>query len=280
MTMADPLMHNIACREILNDADREALMVAFGCTTSVPAGSHIAGARTAPDGCTLLISGWAGRMKHLCDGRRQIVMLSIPGDFLDVADFALRRSDSDPVAPAPCRIARVTYERLQQLIAERPRIARLFLVIASMDAAIVSEHVLSLGRRDALQRMAHLLCELDARKAMSRSLEIDGFYLPLTQTELADCIGITPVHANRVLQELRARKLITLRMRQLTILDREALAALAEFDPRYLEMPVSGLSPGRGRSRVQPINKASEPLRSGSPPPQSRVALNRMTQAM
>jgi len=101
-------------------------------------------------------------------------------------------------------------------------------------AAITRELALSLGQRSAISRMAHLFCELHVRLSEVGRSHPDGFEFPLTQRELSECLGLTVVHANRTIQELRRRGLVELENRQLTILNREGLEGIAEFDPSYL----------------------------------------------
>jgi CRP-like cAMP-binding protein len=115
-----------------------------------------------------------------------------------------------------------------------PRLARLFWFSTNVDASITRELALSLGQRSAMSRMAHLFCELYERLQVVGRAEPDSYAFPLTQRELAECLGLTVVHANRTLQELRRRRLVELEARRLTILDREGLEEVAEFDPDYL----------------------------------------------
>jgi CRP-like cAMP-binding protein len=107
-------------------------------------------------------------------------------------------------------------------------------MFTNVDAAITRELSLSLGQRSALSRMAHLFCELHVRLDVVGRARPDGYELPLTQRELAECLGLTVVHANRTIQELRRRNLVDLENRQLTIRDRRGLQGVAEFDPSYL----------------------------------------------
>jgi len=107
-------------------------------------------------------------------------------------------------------------------------------MLTNVDAAITRELALSLGQRSAISRMGHLFCELHARLDAVGRARPDGYELPMTQRELAECLGLTVVHANRTLQELRRRGLVEFENRQLTILDRRGLEGVAEFDPSYL----------------------------------------------
>ena len=126
------------------------------------------------------------------------------------------------------------HERLEDVIERFPRLARAYWFSTNVDAAIHRELALSLGQRSAISRMAHLFCELHARLDMVGRARSDGYGFPLTQRELSECLGLTVVHANRTLQELRRRGLVELENRQLTIRDRRGLEGIAEFDPAYL----------------------------------------------
>ena len=160
--------------------------------------------------------------------------LHVAGDFADLHGFTLKRLDHDVMTLSDCIIAVVPHDRLQEITEQYPRLARIYWLSTNVDAAITRELALSLGQRSAISRMAHLFCELHARLDVVGRARSDGFEFPLTQRELAECLGLTVVHANRTIQELRRRGLVELENRQLTILDRRGLEGLAEFDPSYL----------------------------------------------
>jgi CRP-like cAMP-binding protein len=182
----------------------------------------------------LLLDGWMARSKDLAGGERQVTELHVAGDFPDLHGFTLKRLDHDIVALSECRIAVVPHERLRQLTEKHPRLGRVYWFTTNIDAAIHRELALSLGQRSAISRMAHLFCELQVRLDVVGRARKDGYEIPLTQRELSECLGLTVVHANRTLQELRRRGLVELENRQLTIRDRRGLEGVAEFDPGYL----------------------------------------------
>jgi CRP-like cAMP-binding protein len=183
---------------------------------------------------TLLLEGWLARAKDLPSGQRQIAELHVPGDFADLHGFALKHLDHDVVSITRCRLALVPHDRLVDLTERFPHLTRVYWFSTNVDAAIHREWTLSLGRRSALSRMAHLFCELHVRLGIIDYTTNEGYDLPLTQVELGECLGLTAVHVNRTLQELRRMGLIELQSRRLTIFDLPALKALAEFDPAYL----------------------------------------------
>lgn len=182
----------------------------------------------------LLISGWLSRNKDLSSGERQVLELHVAGDFADLHGYSLKRLDHDVMTLSESEIAVVPHDRIQQLVERHPRLGRYYWLSTNVDAAITRELALSLGQRSALSRMAHLFCELHARLADVGQARPDGFEFPLTQRELSECLGLTVVHVNRTIQELRRRGLVELENRQLTILDRGGLEGVAEFDPAYL----------------------------------------------
>jgi CRP-like cAMP-binding protein len=182
----------------------------------------------------LLLDGLVARAHQLSEGERQITELHVPGDFADVHGFTLKRLDHDVVTMTRCRIAIVPHDRLRTLTEAHPHLARVYWFGTNLDAAIHRAWEVSLGRRRASPRMAHLFCELHVRLGIVELATDEGFSLPLTQDELADCLGLTAVHVNRTLKELRERELVEFRSGRVIINDLAGLRELAEFDPAYL----------------------------------------------
>ena len=182
----------------------------------------------------LLVDGWMARVKSLRDGQRQATEIHVSGDFADLHAFTLKRLDHDVVTITDCSLAVVPHDRVEELITNHPRLQRVYWFATNLDAAIHRESALSLGRRSAQSRLAHLFCELEVRLRIVGLASPGGFAFPLTQEDISECLGMTPVHLNRSLQELRARGLLRLESRWATILDAAGLAELAEFDPTYL----------------------------------------------
>lgn len=182
----------------------------------------------------LLLQGWLARTKDLADGQRQISELHIAGDFADLHSFTLKRLDHHVVTLTPCRIAAVPHDRLFDITQRFPHLTRVYWFSTNVDGAMYREWTVSLGRRSALARMAHLFCELLVRLEIVDLTDGNSYEFPLTQQELSECLGLTAVHVNRTLQELRKRELIELEGRRATVLNVPALQALAEFDPAYL----------------------------------------------
>src|SRR5690606_34762116 len=182
----------------------------------------------------LLISGVAARSKQMEDGGRQITELHIDGDFVDLHSFLLKKLDHDVVAMSPVRMALVPHERLKAVTEEQPHLTRMLWLSTLIDSAIHREWIVSAGRRSALKQIACLFCEMLLRYEIVGLAQDDRCPMALTQNELADACGLTAVHVNRVLQELRSEALIHWRRGELVVLDFERLASLGGFDPRYL----------------------------------------------
>ena len=183
---------------------------------------------------TLLLDGWMARARDLRGGHRQITELHVTGDFVDLHSFTLKHLDHDIITLSPCRIALIPHENLRRITEQFPHLTRIYWLMTNIDAAIHREWAVSLGRRDAVSKLAHFLCELLIRLRIAGCAETDSTDFPLTQDEIAECLGLTPVHVNRTLQEIRRRELIRLENKRLTILDLPGLMRLAEFDPMYL----------------------------------------------
>ncbi|MFC3077335.1 Crp/Fnr family transcriptional regulator [Phenylobacterium terrae] len=203
-------------------------------TFTAPAQTAIARTGDPLDGATVLLQGIACRSRIRPNGARQILSIHVPGDAFDLtAAFAVR--DDALEALTTCRGVRISYDVLGAAL-QRPRLAAAFARLAAIDANVLAERLVSLGRRAALERMAHVFCELIVRLD-AVGLGAGGRYdMPLTQAELADALGLSVVHVNRTLQQLRATGAISFRNQRLTVHDFAALRAMAEFDPGYLHM--------------------------------------------
>jgi CRP-like cAMP-binding protein len=164
------------------------------------------------------------------------MQLHVPGDFLDLHSFLLKRLDHYVMALVPCRIAISPHVRLAAITETHPHLTRMLWLTTLIDAAIHREWLVSLGRRSAVARVAHFFCEMQARLAVVGLADAAGFALDITQTDLAECLGLTSVHVNRVLRRLREAGLALFRDGRVEILDPPGLARIAEFDPDYLQI--------------------------------------------
>ncbi len=189
-----------------------------------------------PRGTILVLSGVACRVKVLPDGRKQILGLLVPGDFCDLNVMLLERRDH-AISTLTATVAALLPEaELRKVMEQSPRIARTFWLAALVQEAIAREWILSLGRRTAYERMAHLFCEFYERLAAVGLAAQGQCDLPLTQADLADALGLSQVHVNRTLQDMREGGLIELKGRRLHIPDFKALSRVALFDAGYLHL--------------------------------------------
>ncbi|MBU3077525.1 Crp/Fnr family transcriptional regulator [Sphingomonas quercus] len=186
------------------------------------------------DSSTLLLDGLLCRYKDMEEGRRQITELHLPGDFADLHSFTLKRLDHNILAMSDSLLATVPHERIQRLINDHPRLGRIYWFSTNLDAAIHREWVLSLGTRGAAERTATLFCELQVRIGLIDGTSPKEFMLRMSQSELAECLGITPIHVNRTLARLREEKLMSFRHNRAEIYDLAGLRRLADFDDGYL----------------------------------------------
>ena len=169
-------------------------------------------------------------------GKRQIVSFNLPGDIPDLQSLHLRVLDNGISTISPCRIGFIAHEVLRDICERYPRLASAFWRETLIDGAIFREWVLNVGQRDAYQRMAHVLCELLTRLRAVDLAEDYSCDLPITQSEFADAMGVTTVHVNRVLQQMRAEGLVELKGDRLNVPDWERLKQVGEFDPTYLHL--------------------------------------------
>lgn len=183
----------------------------------------------------ILYEGWVCSYKLQADGTRQIVDVQVPGDFLGLRSVLLRTSDHSFEPIVDIEAVEVCASDLLEAFAQTPRLATAILWAASRDEAMVVEHLVGIGRRDADVRMAHFLLELGARLALVGMGSAEGFDCPLTQYHLADTLGLSAVHVNRTLRQLRERGLVTFRDGHVRFHDHQGLVDLAEFDPAYLD---------------------------------------------
>ena len=183
----------------------------------------------------ILYSGWVCSYKIQPDGSRQIVNFQIPGDFLGLRSVLLRTSDHSFEPIVDIQAAEVLTDDLLAAFAQTPRLATAILWAASRDEAMLVEHLVNIGRRDADVRTAHFLLELGARLTLVGMGSKMGYDCPLTQYHLADALGLSAVHVNRVLRHLRERGLVTFRDGKVTFDNYERLVEFAEFDQEYLD---------------------------------------------
>ncbi|MEP7172017.1 MAG: Crp/Fnr family transcriptional regulator [Aestuariivirga sp.] len=183
----------------------------------------------------ILADGWVCSYKLLPGGTRQIVDFQVPGDFLGLRSVLFRTSDHNAETLTRVEVSEVSSNDLIDAFANTPRLATAVLWAASRDEAMVVEHLVDIGRRNALERTAHFLLELGARLKLVGLGTRQGYVCPLSQYMLADALGLSAVHINRVLRQLREEGLLTFRSGQVIFDDFERLVDLADFDTAYLD---------------------------------------------
>ena len=189
-----------------------------------------------PTRCCALLEGFTCTYKVTGVGKRQIMAFHIAGDIPDLQSLHLTTLDNSVQTLTPCRVGFIQHGDLRALCHSQPRIADAFWRETLVDGAIFREWMLNVGRREAYGRLAHLLCELVTRMRAVELVQGDTCELPMTQSEVGDALGLSTVHVNRTLQELRGAGLITLKGGSLTVDDWEGLKHAGEFDPAYLHV--------------------------------------------
>lgn len=186
--------------------------------------------------CHVVLSGLACRYKILRDGRRQIMAFLIPGDLCDAEIFILKVMDHGVAAMTPTTTALVSGAAMKQMLRETSNLGEALWWGTMTDLGVLRERIIDHGRRNAKERIAHLLYEMLVRYRMVQMAPDDSFDFPITQTDLADATGLTPVHANRTLQKLRAEGLIEKSGRVIKVADPEGLKKVAQFSGEYLHL--------------------------------------------
>jgi CRP-like cAMP-binding protein len=187
------------------------------------------------DALLLVTEGWACRYTTTRNGGRQLPALLVPGDAGNLDSLLFDRLDYGVRTITQTKIVALPRDRALALADQHPGIARTFTWLGLLENVILSKWALSLGRRSATERLAHLLCELSTRLGADSGNQ-SSFAFPLTQEQIADVLGLTTVHVNRTMQQLRADDLIATANRTMTIPDVDKLRQFGGFDPRYLHI--------------------------------------------
>lgn len=234
-TQTDPAIRRLAVFRPISEATVAALDKALReRVLRLDAGQDLVTEGDRPDRIRVILSGWLARYKTLEDGRRQIVNFILPGDNCDAFAYLLARQDHSISSLTPVVYSEIEREKFEALLASDRVLAEAFWCESLVQCAIQREWAVNIGRRMALERVAHLLCEIFERLRPIGFLNGDSCAFPITQMDLADATGLSVVHLNRTLQELRSAGLIVLRERILTINDLDALKNTGLFNPLYL----------------------------------------------
>ena len=236
MVQTAAFLRSLERRDSLSDDEIRIISELPGRPAVFAAGEEIVMEGSRPKESCLVTSGFAARSQSLSSGERQITAVHVPGDFVDLHSMLLKVMDHSVVALGPCKVAFVPHEKIKEVTEVRPHLARLFWMSTTIDGAIQRTWITCLGRRSAEQHLAHLVCELYVRLEAAGVASDFAFEFPVTQVQLGDVLGLSVVHVNRKLQELRAAGLVEWRDGRVKIRDFERLAELSEFDPTYLSL--------------------------------------------
>ena len=219
----------------MSDADRAVLERINVNSRYVAPGTDLVREGDKPDGVVLVMDGMACRHKHRANGARQIMAYLVPGDTGDLDVALLDEMDHTVTTFSACKVVCIPPETVADLL-QHPRIARALRMSTLIDEATLREWLVNVGRRSAVERIAHLFCELLVRMEAVDLASGNSFDLPITQVDIADTTGMSGVHVNRSLMELRRQGLIELQSRRLMILSLPRLRMLAEFKANYLHI--------------------------------------------
>ena len=233
---AIPLIRRLENAFTLAENERAALLNLPLQVTTLRADQDIVREGDRPTRSCALLEGFACTFKVTREGKRQITAVHIPGDIPDLQSLHLEVLDSSLGTLTPCRVGFIQHEALHELCERQPRIARALWRETLIDASIFREWTVNNGRREAYARIAHILCELMVRLESVGLAKNHSCEIPITQNEFADATGLSNVHVNRVLQELRADDLITLKGSTLKVLDWDQIRQAGQFDPTYLHL--------------------------------------------
>jgi CRP-like cAMP-binding protein len=230
----EKMVRRLERRSPLGEADRKALLSLPHNVRKLASGAHIVRDGDSTEHCSLLLSGFAYRYKLTGEGGRQIISLHMAGEYLDMQNSFLGIADHSVQMLTEAEIALIPAAALQELALARPAIARALWIDTLIDASIFREWVVNVGRRDSRARVAHILCEFSLRLEAAGLASNHRYELPMTQEQLADAVGLTSVHVNRVLKQLGEEGLIRRDRRSITIEDWNRMRAAGDFNERYL----------------------------------------------
>ena len=233
-TAHNRLVQRLTSIGTLSDDERAALRALPLRTKGFAKGTSLVRQGERPIECCLILSGLACRYKLVVDGKRQILSLHFAGDLPDLQGLQLNVMDHGISALTNVSAAFIPHPPMVAMKRAHPNLADLFEKHALIDASVFRDWIANLGRRSAYQRLAHLFCELFVRMRNLGLVDRDGFRLPMTQAELADACGLSPVHVNRVLQQLRREGLIVTTGDLHSIVDLQGLREAGDFDDVYL----------------------------------------------
>ena len=231
-----PMLRKLELWARLTPGDKEALLaLPHTLKTIEPTGYIVRDGDVATHSC-LLRAGFVFRHKIVAEGARQIVSIHMAGDMVDLQNSLLGVADHNVQALTRCEVAFIPREAVREIAFARPAIGMAMWHDTLVEGSIFREWIANVGRRNARTRTAHLLCEFSLRLEAAGLGTQDEWELPMTQEQLGDCTGLTPVHINRTLKGLDRDGLITRSNRAVTVNDWKKLAQVGDFQSRYLHM--------------------------------------------
>ena len=231
-----PMVRKLGLWHDLDAQDVAALLALPHVVRSLKAGQFVAWDGDMPQHSCLLLTGFAIRHKIAGSGARQILSVHMRGDVVDLHNAVLRVADHSIQMLTAGDVAMIPFEAIRDIAVARPAVAAALWYETLVDGSIFREWIVNVGRRDARTRIAHLLCELALRQEIAGLGDRLSYEMPMTQEQLSDAVGLTPVHVNRMLMGLGADGLIRRNHRSIAIMDWAALAKTGDFEPRYLHL--------------------------------------------
>ncbi len=231
-----PLIRKLESIFRLSDEERDALLNLPMQVTSIRADQDIVREGDQPTRCFALLEGFAVPYKMTGGGKRQIMAFYIAGDIPDLQSLLLKTLDHTIGTLTPCKVGFVQHQHLREICRRFPRISDAFWRNTLVDAAIFREWMASIGRRDAYPRIAHVICEIITKMRAVGLAEDHVIAMPITQGEIADALGLSNVHVNRILTQLRDDGLIEMSRTHVKVPDWERLKKAGDFDPGYLHL--------------------------------------------
>jgi CRP-like cAMP-binding protein len=231
----DRLLRELTLHSALGDEDRQAILDLPVRIRRLDPLAYLVRDGVLPVICSVLIDGFAFRQKVTGSGSRQILALCFPGDAVDLQNIFLNVADHSVQMLTSGTVANIKREDIRELVMTRPFVGAALIKLTLIEASIMREWVVNVGRRHARERIAHLLCEF-AVTAETRGLSTGGYDLPMTQEQLADATGLTPVHVNRILKGLETEGLIVRQRRHIHFPSWRALQQVGDFNWEYLHL--------------------------------------------
>ena len=241
MSLSDPsplgsYATKLASRSTLSEEERQAIADLPAYAAQIETNRDFVKLGEEVDSATFVVEGLVGRFGQGRDGNRQIVAIHMPGDMANLNSVVAPSAGAALQALSVTTVLRVPHKGLRELAQLHPAIAAAFWLESAVDASVLAEWIVNVGRRDSLSRTAHLLCELACRQADPDGAAKRAFGFPATQSHMADMLGLTPVHVNRMIRQLRDSEIAVVGARMVQIIDWDRLADTGDFDGAYLHV--------------------------------------------